>query len=77
MCRSDLYTQHYYYPFIVLFYWLHGCRTTSLAVLGLALLSARRCLEGDCPPSLLEIQYKYAPILACLLVREECRDRTD
>jgi hypothetical protein len=47
----DLYTQHYY-PFIALFYWLHDCHTSSLVVLGLALLSARRCLEGDCPPSL-------------------------
>lgn len=61
---------------IALFYWLHACHTSSLAVLGLALLSARRCLEGDCPPSLLEIQYKYASILACLLIQEECRDRT-
>jgi len=30
----------------------YACHTSSLAVLGLALLSARRCLEGNCPPSL-------------------------
>lgn len=33
---------------IALFYWLHACHTSSLAVLGLALLSVWRRLEGDC-----------------------------